>query len=58
MFARPLLQWGRANGLAWDRWADPHGDAFRARYETYLTDPRVEPRKTKWAIEVAIKVQD
>ena len=54
---KALLQWGRDSGLAWDRWADPRGDAFRARYETYLTDPRVEPRKTKWAVEVAITVQ-
>lgn len=51
-----LIDWAKANGLAWDRWDDPRGDAFRARYESYLTDPKVEPRKTKWEIEVAIKL--
>ena len=54
---KALIQWAKASGLAWDRWDDPKGDAFRARYETYLTDPKVEPRKTKWEIEVAIKLK-
>ena len=55
---KTLLDWAWANGLRWDRWKDPHGDAFRARYETFLTDPKDEPRKTKWQIEVAIKLAD
>jgi effector-binding domain-containing protein len=55
---RALVEWARANGVAWDRWEDPRGDAFRCRYERYLTDPKVEPRKTLWQIEVAIKVLD
>jgi effector-binding domain-containing protein len=55
---KTLLDWGKANGLAWDRWQDPKGVAFRSRYESYLTDPKTEPRKTKWQIEVAIKLSD
>jgi effector-binding domain-containing protein len=55
---KALLDWAKANGLAWDRWQDEKGDAFRCRCEHYLTDPKVEPRKTKWAIEVAIKLAD
>lgn len=55
---KALLNWARATGLAWDRWDDQRGDAFGARCETYLTDPRIEPRKTKWEIELAIKLQD
>lgn len=55
---KALLVWGKANGLTWDRWEDPNGDAFGARYETYLTDPKVEPRKTRWEIEVAIKLAE
>ena len=55
---KALIEWARANGLAWDRWDDPSGDAFRSRYETYLTDPAIEPRKTKWEVEVAIKLKD
>jgi effector-binding domain-containing protein len=53
---KTLLEWAKANGITWDRWNDPKGDAFRCRYETFLTDIKVEPRKTKWEIEVAIKM--
>ena len=55
---KTLIEWVRANHYDFDRWDDPKGDAFRGRYETYLTDPAVEPRKTKWQIEVAIKLAD
>ena len=55
---RALIEWARDNAVAWDRWDDPNGDAFRCRYERYLTDPMVEPRKTRWQVEVAIKVKD
>ena len=48
----------RCQVIDWDRWSDPKGDAFRARYGTNLTDPAVEPRKTRWEIEVAIKLAD
>jgi hypothetical protein len=40
---------GRAN--------DPAGDRFGCRYEAYLTDPRDEPRKTKWEIELNIRAK-
>ena len=55
---KALLGWAKANGIVWDRWDDEKGDAFRSRCETYLTDPEIEPRKTKWEIEVAIKLAD
>jgi len=53
-----LVEWAKVNQIAWDRWDDEKGDAFCARYESYLTDPRIEPRKTKWEVEVAIKLAD
>jgi len=53
-----LINWAINNGLKWDRWDDPKGDGFRSRYEAYLTDPKVEPRKTKWYVELAIKLAD
>lgn len=53
---RALIEWARAKGLKFDRWDTSDGDTFKARYETYLTDPKVEPRKSKWEIEVAIKL--
>ncbi len=55
---RTLIEWVRANGLKFDRWDTEEGDNFRGRYERYLTDPKVEPRKSKWEIEVAIKLAD
>jgi effector-binding domain-containing protein len=55
---KALLGWALDNDIPWDRWEDEKGDAFRARTETYLTDRQVEPRKTKWDIELAIKLAD
>jgi len=55
---KTLIEWAKANGILWDRWEDPKGDAFRCRYESYLTDPKIEHRKTRWEIEVAIKLAD
>lgn len=53
---KALIEWAEAQGIRWDRWDDPKGDAFRSRYESYLTDPKVEPRRKNWQVEVAIKV--
>jgi effector-binding domain-containing protein len=53
-----LIQWAEANGLAWDRWDDPNGDAFACRVEFYLTEPDDEPDMSKWETEVAIKLAD
>ncbi len=51
---RHLIAWAPANGHAFDCRDDPAGDRFVCRYETYRTDPRTEPRKTKWAVELNI----
>jgi len=53
---KALLGWIKENNVRIDRWDDKEGDAFACRYETYLTDYRVEPRKSAWEIELAIKV--
>lgn len=55
---KALITWAKGNGYAWDRWDDPAGDGFRCRYEAYLTDYRVEPRKKRWEIDLAIKITD
>ena len=55
---KALIQYIHDHNLPVDRWDDPKGDGFRCRYEMYLTDPKIEPRKTKWDIEVAIKLRD
>lgn len=53
-----LIEWANANGVAWDRWDDEKGDAFRSRLETYLTEPDDEPDMAMWETEVAIKLVD
>ena len=53
-----LLDWGAKQGLQWDRWDDPKGDAFAGRYETFITEPDDEPDPAKWESEVAIKLAD
>ena len=55
---RALIEWVRGQGLEFDRWDTKQGDNFRGRYETYLTDPKVQPLKSRWQIEVAIKLVD
>ena len=49
-----LQDWVQENGLRLDRRTTPEGDAFACRYEAYWTDPIVEPRKTKWTVELAM----
>jgi hypothetical protein len=51
-----LLDWIRAQGLTMDVVEDPAGDRFGCRYEAYLTDPRTERMKTRWRIELAIRL--
>jgi hypothetical protein len=53
-----LLDWVAAEGLRLDRADDPAGDRFGCRYEAYLTDPRTERMKTKWQIELAMRLAD
>jgi hypothetical protein len=55
---RMLLDWARDSGVALDRHGVPEGDSFGCRYEAYLTDPRQEPRKTKWEVELNIRAAD
>ena len=53
-----LTRWAMENGHAFDQWDAPQGAAFRARYERYLTDPKIQPLKSKWECEVAVKLVD
>jgi len=49
-----LQDWARDNGLVLDRQKVPEGDEFACRYEAFWTDPVVEPRKTRWTVELSI----
>lgn len=51
-----LLGWIEAQNLTKDVVEDPAGDRFGCRYEAYLTDPRTERRKTRWQIELAVRL--
>jgi effector-binding domain-containing protein len=53
-----LLDWGAKHGLTWDQWAVPEGDAFGARYETFIDGPDDDPDPAKWKTEVAIKIAE
>lgn len=55
---RALIAWAAAGGLEFDRSDVPEGDWFASRYEAYLTDPEVEPKKKRWTIELAFKLAD
>lgn len=55
---KALLNWMKDNGIMSDRWADPKGDAFACRCETYLTDPKIEPHKKKWDVDLSIKIAE
>lgn len=53
-----LLTWVKEQKLNVDREDTSKGDAFACRYEAYLTDYRTEPRKTKWQVDLAIRLRD
>jgi len=55
---RALIEWARDSGIEFDRREEPEGDAFACRYEANLTDPKDEPRKTRWAVELAFRIVD
>jgi effector-binding domain-containing protein len=54
---RALIEWAAAHNVALDRRDEPEGDRFACRYEAFLTDPRAEPRKKKWEVELNIRVK-
>ncbi len=53
-----LIDWAAEQGLGFDQWELATGDAFRARYESFLTNPNDEPDPTRWETEVAIRLAD
>lgn len=54
---RRLHAWVAEQGLVLDTRPDAHGEAFASRCEIYRTDPRTEPRKTRWVVELAFKTR-
>lgn len=54
---RMLREWVTAEGLTLDARDTPQGEAFAARCEVYLTDPRSERMKTRWVVQLAFLVK-
>ena len=55
---RELLAWAAAEGLRFDVTPTGAGDAWGARLEVFLTDPRVEPDIERWQTEMAFRLAD
>jgi effector-binding domain-containing protein len=53
---RALIDWARDSGIEFDGHAEREGDAFACRYEAFLTDPKEEPRKKRWNVELAFRI--
>lgn len=53
-----LSLWVKEQQLKADREDTAKGERFGCRYEAYLTDYRTEPRKTKWQVDLAIRLRD
>lgn len=51
-----LMQWGRDAGIAFEPIDPARAESYVCRYEAYLTDYRVEPRKLLWDVELSIKI--
>lgn len=51
-----LMQWGRDTGSVFEPIDPKLSESYVCRYEAYLTDYRVEPRKLLWDVELSIKI--
>lgn len=53
--ANKMLQdWARDNDVNLDMSTEADGDHFSCRTELYITDPRTERMKTRWAVQLLI----
>lgn len=55
---KKLIDWIAEQGEEMVVHKSENGDVFNSRYETFLTDAKLEPDKGKWETEVAIKVRN
>ena len=53
-----LMAWAKEHGVVFDPLVADRAESYVCRYEAYLTDHRVEPRKLLWDVELSIKVAD
>jgi len=53
-----LMKWARENEVRFDPLVVGAVESYTCRYEAYLTDYRIEPRKLLWDVELSIKIAD
>ena len=53
-----LMKWAQDRGIVFDPLVADRAESYVCRYEAYLTDHRVEPRKLLWDVELSIKIAD
>ncbi len=53
-----LMKWAKDNGIKFDPLVVDEAESYTCRYEAYLTDYRIEPRKLLWDVELSIKIAD
>ena len=51
-----LMLWGRKTATTFEPIDPAKTESYVCRYEAYLTDHRVEPRKLLWDVELSIKI--
>jgi len=53
-----LMKWATDHGITFDPLVAAEVESYTCRYEAYLTDYRIEPRKLLWDVELSIKIAD
>jgi effector-binding domain-containing protein len=51
-----LMKWASDHGVKFDPMVAGGVEWYTCRYEAYLTDYRIEPRKLLWDVELSIKI--
>jgi effector-binding domain-containing protein len=53
-----LMKWAAEHAVRFDPLVEGEAESYVSRYEAYLTDYRIEPRKLLWGVELSIKIAD
>jgi effector-binding domain-containing protein len=53
-----LMNWAKGNRVRFAPLVAEEAESYVCRYEAYLTDYRLEPRKLLWDIELSIKIAE
>jgi hypothetical protein len=52
------MKWASEKGVTFDPIDVRKKDTYICRYEAYLTDYRIEPRKLLWDVKLSITIAD